>query len=209
MSNAVAVTGWATPRITFSALCEFLHASPVRQIGIVREQKYPNDGPMKNYVSAMHQIVRHAVSGTPFVPNAPNLRPHERELIEKVLENGWQCPSQVARRPSPNQPPLILNGVEISIYPDLLLGEGAVKSGAMKVYCAKTKVIDPQVGLWMASLLYHYRTTVSGDTATHPDLCIVSDVRRNQIYRAGRNYRRLLQNVVGASQIIRGLWPQV
>lgn len=201
-----------TPRVTFSALCEFLSASPTRQISIIREQKAPKPAKIKSYTTAVQQIQDFAVNKKPLNPLAAGLEPHEQEVIEELLNNNWTPPSKTVHRPATKQPPMKVNGVEISVFPDLLLAENTAKrsmTGSMKFYCTKSRELKAEVGRWMASLLYCYSQTVLNDTDAHPDLCMIYDVREDEYYEAGKSYKRLYQNVESACQIIASLWPTV
>ena len=68
---------------------------------------------------------------------------------------------------------------------------------------------SPEVGRWLASFLYEYRVQMLGDTAAHPDLCLVYDVRNDEYYEAGKSTKKLFKNIESACVIIRSLWEVV
>src|SRR5207244_1476657 len=96
--------------------------------------------------------------------------------------------------------------------PDLILVNLTGKkptSGAMKFYLSKSKELDFQVGVWMASLLYQYRLNVANDPSTHCDLCMIYDVRKDEHHSAGKSHKKLFQNIDSACQIISAMWPTI
>ena len=204
-------TSRSTPRVTFSALCEFLSASPVRQISILREQKAPKPAHVRSYTTAIQHIQDFAINKKPLNASASDLEPHEQEVILELLNNEWTPPAKKVMRPLKQQP-MKLKGVQISVFPDLLLADGNGRrstTGAMKFYCTKSRELKAEVGRWMASFLYCYSQTILKDATADPDLCMIYDVRADEYYEAGKSYKRLFQNIESACQIIASLWPNV
>lgn len=200
------------PRMTFSALCEYLSASPVRQLSLLRAQKFPRGGAIRSYRNALHQIGEFAVHGVPLDPQAEKLEPHEQEIIMRLLEYDWRPPAPQAAFPATRREPLVLQGVEISVYPDLLLADPtgpARQTGAMKFYFRKSQKLDPNVGRWMASFLFQYKLQVEGDEDVDPDLCLVYDVRNDEYFEAGKSHKRLFNNVESACQFISAMWDSL
>ena len=107
---------------------------------------------------------------------------------------------------------MIIGGVEVSVYPDLLLRDDVgsdAGTGALKFYFTKSRDLDPQAGRWMASFLYQYMLYAEEEFHARPDLCMVYDARGDQCYEAGRTHVRLFQNIESACQIIGSVWPSV
>ena len=199
-----------TPRMTFAAMCEYLRASPARQLSILREQKFPKNFIVRGYANALQQAVNFAVDGVPLNPNASDLESHEQEIVQELLSNAWVNPATNAARPPTNQAPMMISGVEISVFPDLVLADSSGKkpvTGALKFYCTKSKELDPQVGRWMASFLYFYRLNITNDSTSHCDYCLIYDVRKNEYYEAGKSCKQLFQNIESACQFISAVWP--
>ena len=196
--------------MTFSSLCEYLSASPVRQISILKDQKYPKTSIVKSYSSAIQQIQSLAVDKRPLNPQATGIEPHEQEVLEELLNNSWSFPSQRASRPATKMNPMKVKGVEISVFPDLLLSDKSGKvSGSLKFYMSKSKELDAEVARWMASFLYCYKCEVEKDTSAHPNLCMIYNARTDEYFEAGKSYKRLFQNIEGACQFIGALWPVI
>jgi hypothetical protein len=198
--------------MTFSSLCEYLDASPVRQRSILSAQKYPTGGPVRSYSTALSQITEFAINGTPLAPQAEGLETWEREIVDELWRNDWRPPAPQVRRPSTHQAPMNVNGVDVSVYPDLLLAdpqEGRPRTGALKFYFRKTKPLSGDVGRWMASFLYRYKIEVERDETASPDLCLIYDVRNDQYFEAGKSHKRLFANVEAACLFIAGAWNSI
>ena len=201
------------PRLTFSALCQFLDATPTRQLSILRAQKYPSDGPMKSYVAALSQVKQYLTQGTPLNPDAQNLGDYEREVLRCLVASEWRLPAgAVATYPNTGQATMTLGGVEISTLPDLYLEQtvrGVRYTGAIKFYVSKSRELRADVGKWMASLLYRYMSDRLGDAAADPDLCCVYDVRQDEHHWATKSQKRLFQHIENACILINAVWPRL
>jgi hypothetical protein len=198
------------PRMSFTALCEYLQATPTRRRTILGQQKYPSGPRVRSYNEARHRIARFAVDGVPLDPSG--LDAHEREVVEILRASGWSPPSNRCSHPDPSQPQILVRGVRVSAYPDLILvgsPRDRDRTGAIKFQFPQRPDLTDPVGRWMASLLYSYRTTVLGDTATHPDLWLVHDVRQGRSFAASPSHTLLFRNVEEACREIAVLWPSV
>ncbi len=131
---------------------------------------------------------------------------HEAEVVSLLVESNWELPAASASMPPTTNRELILNGVEIKAYPDLLL-VNASSRGALKFYFGKTEKLSPDVGQQMANLLYYFQREVLDDASADANLCIVHDVRQDAEYRATKNYKRMLKNIESACEFIKALWP--
>jgi hypothetical protein len=191
------------PRLSFSAMCEFLKASHTRQLSLLREQAYPEEGPIRSYQAARNVVRDFAVNGTPLTID--DLRPHEAEVIALLQQNQWALPAASASLPATTRREMSLNGVEIKAYPDLLLHDNLGR-GALKLYFAKAE-LSPDVGQQMANLLYYFQHEIAGDDSANANLCIVHDVRGDVEYRASKNYKRMIRNIESACEFIRVIWP--
>lgn len=194
--------------MTFSSLCEYLAATPTRQLSILKEQKYPRSGPVRRYDTAMNQLLAHLVDGQPLDPDADGLEPHEQELLSDFRQVEWENPADEMKRPWTQQGAMQVQGVEISVMPDLLL-ENEDKVGALKFYLPKTRELDATVGLWMASFLYQYEARTHHKDRVDPSLCMIYDVRKGEFYGATKSYKRLFQQIESACQMISRLWPTI
>lgn len=204
--------GRRTPRISFSSLCEFITASDTRRLTILRQQKRPRPFVFANYSNALRQIQDYAVDQRPLDPSDARLEAHEQEVIAELLGRDWLEAGITASRPDPRQTLLTVRGVEISIYPDLVLhaGDGPNRrAGALKFHFAKTRDLDPEVGKWMASLLYQHHLGMEQASGADPELCMVYDIRQDQHHKAGKTHKRLFQNIDSACRFIAAIWGAV
>lgn len=200
-----------SPQMTFTAMCRFLVASHVRQLSILRDQKFPHPGPIRSYDRARTQTIDFAVDGRPLDPDDLELEPYEREVIGDLIEHDWSPPAPLVQRAPPERAPFVVHGVQIDVEPDLRLGDSSGRkamSGALKLYFIKHE-LSPRTGRWMASLLYHDLMHVEHDPHAHPDLCLIYDVRRDEYHSAGRSYSQLFRNVESACRFIRAIWPDL
>ncbi len=146
--------------ITFSGLCQYLGATtPTARRNILRQQKFPTDGPMLSYIAAEQKIISHLVDGAPLALNVD--QPHCREVIEIFGETKWPRKRLTFARPSTTQTPLVLEGVEVSLKPSLLVRRDDGQVGACKLFFRKAPTedrpqLDDAVAKRMASLLYFY-----------------------------------------------------
>lgn len=198
-----------SPRLTFTAICEYLDATPTRQMSILRDSKYPQSALYRSYSNAKKQVRRLAIEGQPIDLLAPDLDDHEREVLKLLLDNRWSVPAPMALNPYTRQPAMTVEGVDISALPDLYLAEDGVsrrRSGALKLYMPKRE-LSANAGKWMASLLYTYLRDTLGDESADPGLCLVYDVRADEYHSATSSYKRLFTNIENACRMIRAVWP--
>lgn len=134
-----------------------------------------------------------------------DLRPHEAEVVSLLIASEWALPAASASIPPATKRELVLNGVEIKAYPDLLLDDEGMR-GALKFHFAKD-ALSPDVGQQMSNLLYYFQREVVSDDSANANLCIVHDVRSDIEYRAGKNFKRMLKNVESACEFIKVMWP--
>jgi hypothetical protein len=185
------------PRVSFSTLARLMGPiTPAKQMSLLRDHKYPTDGPKRSYQNAREQLVRHLVSGAALAPNAVGLRPYETNVLELAVAQGVAAPAGCrCRRPSPSRPSWQFHGVEISMFPDVLL-TGPRGTGAMKFHLSQ-ETLPKGVGAAMAALLHHYQAGVMNDASAIPMYSIVLEPRQGVTYSASGNQTRLLQNVDG------------
>jgi hypothetical protein len=195
----------ATPTVSFGTLAKIMGpTTPAGQAALLRGHKYPTDGPKRSYQNARNQLIEHLVAQRPFDPTA-SLRPHEREAVLALLQNGVPIPTQVrCSRPSTSAPHWTFCGVNISVFPDVEL-TGPNGHGALKVYFGKDPLARG-VGASMAALLHHYKSQVLGQQNVTARHCLVYEARTGSV-RACGNSTRLLSNAQAACQLITVLWP--
>jgi hypothetical protein len=204
----------ALVNISFSGLCQYLSAStPTARRSILRQQKFPSEGPMLSYVAAEQRIVSHLVDGMQ-LSKAGIDQSHCQEVVELFGKIKWPTKALTFARPNPNQERVVIEDVEISLKPSLLVRRGDGRVGACKLFFRKPPADDkPQleepVAKRMASLLYFYGSQVLKDAAYAPDLCSVLCVRDGEIIPPTGRLSKLMTDVKAACAEIRALWPSV
>ncbi|HET9626340.1 MAG TPA: hypothetical protein VFP84_33495 [Kofleriaceae bacterium] len=202
-----------TIEMSFSALCQYIGASTATaRRNILRQQKYPADGPMLSYVAAEQRIISHLVDHAPLDSNVEPA--HCREALEMFAGFGWPIRDIVFSRPSTYQPKMLIGLVEISLKPSLLLTDIRGRRGACKLFFRKAPAEDkPQleeaVARKMASLLYYYGHDFQLESEYAPELCSVWCVRDGEIINSTGRLSRLLDDVKANCAEIELLWPAV
>jgi hypothetical protein len=199
--------------ITFSGLCQYLGATtPTARRNILRQQKFPSDGPMLSYVAAEQKIISHLVDGAPLLSSAEQA--HCREVIEIFAGTKWPRKGLRFSRPSTSQAPLVLNDVEISLKPSLLVRRDDGQVGACKLFFRKPPSedrtqLEDSVAKRMASLLYYFGSEHLKDENYVAELCSVWCVRDGEIIRSTGRLSKLIADVTAACSEIRALWPSI
>ena len=196
------------PRLGFTALIKFMPASDVRRQSILRKQKYPEDGPMRSYVAAESHIRASLLAGTPPRPT-PDMRDYEEEAVQAYAAMAQDWGDFVVTRPDPSQTKLEVEGVEISVYPTLLVEDAKGRKGAIKLYFNKEPELTEEIGQKMATLLRVYGDRFEGQGAYHPSLCQVVEVRRGVVHTASKHHKKLLKDIEAACVFVKAVWPVI
>lgn len=196
------------PRLTFSALAKLMapHTSEGMR-GIVRDSKYPKNGPMLNYTNAIKHMVGTLVDGQ---PASVALREHERDVLSTFdpqllkLRNGFEF-----RRSNTRERSWPYRGVQISMFAEVSL-RGPRGTGCLKLYCPQ-EPLAKGVGKAMASLMAYYRGSVLEDDETIPGYCLVYEVRSGRVHKASSVAVTdgFLSKVDAACDMATALWPMV
>lgn len=194
------------PRLSFSAMCEYLSVSERRRLSLLKEQKYPADGPKKSYADTRERIRAFAIHQKQL--STAGMREYEGEVVTCLIDNAWTPPTSHSTRPPTRDRELLVEGVEIKAYPDLLCSDPQnLQEGAIKFYFGKTLPLDPSVAQQMATVLYYFEREVPGNERIHPSLCTVYDVRQDLEYVASKSTKRLISNIEAACTFIAAVWP--
>lgn len=197
-----------TPRLSFSAFCKYMKApTSTAQLGILRTQKFPKEGPMKSYVAATERIKQHLVDGRPLTHGG--LRDYEADAL-KAFASNWSAPAGHAYdRPQSYQQKLEILGVEISCFPTVLVRRAKTgRTGAMKVFLNKDPKIDGDLGKTMATLLYYFLDEVAGEDVD-PGLVTVLESRKGAEHQASPSTTRLLKNVEDTCFMVGSVWDRL
>jgi len=104
----------------------------------------------------------------------------------------------------------ILNGVQISLRPELILRDdkGKQQLGFLKFYFGKDEALGKDRGELMACLTKHYFETEFGFTLK-TEHCMVLDVYRGEMFNAPKAHLRNLANIKAACKEIADRWDRV
>jgi hypothetical protein len=196
--------------ITFSALCQYLGANtPTARRSIVKQQKYPTDGPMLSYIAAEQRIVSHLVDGVMLSTDVD--QSHCKEVLEHFAANSWPTKKLTFSRPNMQQEKLQVGTVEISLKPSLLIRDAAGCLGASKLFFRKPPSedrpqLDESVARRMASLLFYYGRDIQRSAGYAARLCSVWCVRDGEMITSTGRVSKLIDDVKAACVEIELLW---
>jgi len=196
------------PTVTFSTLAKLMGSTTSSNLlTLLRGHKYPEDGPKRSYQNAQRQVIDHFVYGTPINPTGSALRAHETEALTAFTNNGLCLPAScTARRPSTGSPKWQFHGVEISVFPDVLVqSSGSVILGGIKVNFNKDSLARG-VGPSMAALLHHYLANVLSMPLIASRSCFIYEARSGAVHSCG-SPTRLLASAQATCNIIAAVWP--
>lgn len=196
------------PHVSLSTVAKAMNAlSPRALARLLAGHKYKKQGPIGSYAVARRQAVDRLVDGTPLAPDEAR-RAYERDAIAALERTKLVLAYARARRPRTFAPRWVMDGVVVSMQPDVEL-EAPGAEGAAKFAFAKDALMA-EVGITMASLLWHWRANVLGRSETEKDLCVVVEPRVGKIHRAtARVASRLVPDLYLACRTIGALWSEI
>jgi hypothetical protein len=104
---------------------------------------------------------------------------------------------------------LVINGVDISVRPDLLLFRDGALVGAVKFAVSKGTPLDREAAEYIATTVHRYVEDVLGADAPDPRDTFVVDVFRTNVLRAPRSFRRRRKDLDAACEEIAARWPSL
>lgn len=197
----------ASPRLTFSALAQLMgsHTS-LGHMGILRNSKYPQPGPVMSYKNGVRQIVEDMLGSGKSVAS---LRQHELDVLNEFRLNPLTLPRGcVAKKSAMSTSHWVHCNVEISVFPDVLV-VGPKGTGAVKFHVAK-EPLPRGVGSAMATLIAHHRRAILNDNTTCDAYCIVYEVRSGKSHSASaKTAASQMKSVTAACQLASAVWPSL
>ncbi len=217
------------PRLSANKLGEYLTAKPLRQLSILKSQKFPEDFMGPRYQEATNAIVDFLLD-----PNR-NMRPVRRlitelrsrpgatdqetaryvnnaEALEAFLAAYPELPlsALVCRRLSVPAETLLIRGVEVSVRPELEIltqTRSGQKIGSFKLHFPKSHELTPAAGDYIATLIQQHAELTHGKVHVSGDHCMVLDVMRGNLFTAPKSFIQRRKDLAAACQMISGIWP--
>lgn len=221
------------PRMSFGRLADYMAASEQARRGIAQSCKYRAIARVIQHNEAKAIISNHIMSGVggagglqakaDFVRNKlvdddfeADLNDHNAEYIEQFIAS---IPNVVLpnadRLPTRRFDPLMLNGVRVTFYPQILFRRvtktNKVKSGALMLRYGKNKTLSAAVGDWQSAGIYAYLRTLEEAEKTEAEraLCITLDAATGKSYEAPSNAVYLFNEMKAACATINERWPAI
>lgn len=216
------------PRISVTKLGEYMTASVVRRRAIVRDQKRPRPAVVARYHKARRVIVdhlsgagdRHRLIDTieDLDAQRPTSKWHAQDQLLSVeaLDHFFDVhvplsTCQVRRCPG-NPPKLNVNGVLVSVRPDLLVRgthrDGRAWFGAVKVHISKGHALDETAAQYSATALHQWaeQHLATQSTPVNPRGCLVIDVFTQSVWSAPTAHQRRRAHLAAACEEIALRW---
>lgn len=223
------------PRISINKLGEYLSDNSARRRRkVLEQQKRPPDFITARYRDAQIAIVDFVVQGgtndqiildaiaTLEAANPNSEWDQQRQLLcIEALENFLDSvgdtldlgQNMVATAGDDDQPKLRVNGVDISVRPELILSgtdqSGNQIVGAIKLVFGKTSPLSEDAGRYIATTVHQFVEAyhTSAGQAAPVRFSYVIDVFEGAVYGAPRSFARRRQDIAAACDEIRLVWP--
>lgn len=222
----------ADPRLSINKLGEYMVAKAARRRKILEDAKRPSSFITARY-TAFYDVAPAYSSSNPL--NDSLVHAAIQSLQTKPASTEWEVSNQLLNTDlltnlldladildiedytvtvlPISQASMLLNGVEISVRPELKLSivtRSKSYQGVLKFYLPKTNPLDRESGEYIATVAHQWATTefASGDPVHHRH-CHVIDVPNRTRYSAPGSHVRRMQDVAAACTEIATLWPTI
>ncbi|WP_322889337.1 MULTISPECIES: hypothetical protein [unclassified Yoonia] len=228
------------PKISANELARFLVSKPTTQISIVKNAKHPQKSPIIRYSDARRAIVEHLCdltrSNAPLIaaeqmlmqrsadPAESSLRQDDAVKSIEVMQSLQGMSNQTSgylflAAPS-KQLKLLIGGVEVSVYADMLVHgheKGSDQIGAAILRMTQddsateaAKEKRRNMGLYVATLLIlHIDQNLKGLREPANRLCMSIDVQHGEVFIAPKAMTQRAKDIKSACQVISALWSTV
>lgn len=220
------------PHLTVNKLGEFITANPKRQRRILEQLKYPKD----NAFGFSHKEAREAVKlffikefeegiitdciealerKVTDSEHAQNQINASIEGLEAVLDGNSDFNSNfVFEFYEGDNPKLIIEGVEVSVYPDLIIRSISRKVkyvGAMKLHMSKSFPVPEEGGKYIAAVLYrfvekHVKKRGENVKTSH---CLSYDIHTDSLVECPAAVKRRWDDIEAACMNIAAIWDSI
>jgi hypothetical protein len=224
--------GIATPKMTINKLGEYIVANPKRQRRILEQLKYPEEN---RFGAVAHQEAREAIKQY-FVNNFDDTFIHSciADLHTKTATNDFQqalitssieglekvLDSEVINKDleydfyTGSNPKLNINGVEISVFPDLIVKSkvrGKEYAGALKLHLSKNSVITDEGNKYIGAMLHNFGT-LHIESSTNPIRCenfISYDIFKDVFVECPRSIVTRMDHIEACCLNIVAIWASI
>jgi hypothetical protein len=221
------------PQITVNKLGEFLEAKPDRQRKILEMIKYPDDNTFGSnaYSTCRPVIKKFFVSGFDEEPikecieklesKKSTVKDYALIMVNseidalKQLLSSKNLNKDLTYTISKSMPQkIILHGVEISIFPDLMTYskiKGKEFFGIYKIHISKSGSLNKDASKHVSTLLFKY----AEDYITEPDKilrknnCLTYDVFADTVIESPSSVHKRWLQIEAACQNIAAIWPTI
>lgn len=212
-----------TPRFSVNKLGEYMGATASRRKRIIYDQKYPSSFIVSQYKDAKEAIIKYIIKdydeniitdAIEKIKKSVTLKEQDIEnsvlaLNEALKTNLPDLSSFIKTRCKDNNPKININGLEISVNPDVVVKNGN-KVGCIKTHVIKTEQnrLTQEASLYVGVLLHQYAVAnlLSKGESADPNLCISIDCFGNSHETAPKAIARRLSNIQAACEEIVRAW---
>ena len=118
----------------------------------------------------------------------------------------------VFRRPAAPARPLRLQGVEVSVRPELEIvaqTRAGQKIGSLKLHFPKANKLVQEAGDYIATVVQQHAELTHGAGNVSRDHCMVLDIMRRNLFTAPKSFIQRRKDLDAACKMIAGIWPSV
>lgn len=222
----------AKPKMTVNKLGEYLVASPTRQRRILEQLKYPKEN---KFGAVAHSDAREAIkqyfikgfdenviknciesleSKIPAndyqaIMNAASIEALEAVLSCEIINSDFEYHPYIGSNPK-----LDIKGVELSIYPDLIVkckSKGTIQFGGLKLHLSKSSSITEEGNKYEAALIYKFLDeNREGEIAELKAACCISyDIFQNTFIECPKSVKIRLDNIEAGCLNIVAIWDSI
>lgn len=220
------------PHISVNKLGEFLVANPKRQRRILEQFKYPKE----NAFGFSHKEAREAIKQY-FIEDLNEKiledciatlntkefdSDHQRNQIKSSIEGLENTADRdvdinsnfVFTSYDGRNPKMVVSGVEISVYPDLIIRSKSRNKnyiGAMKLHLSKSVPVTGEGGKYVAAVLHRFtdQAIKSELEETKQNHCLSYDVHTDSIEECPLSVKRRWDDIDAGCKNIAAIWPSI
>ncbi|MBE0533116.1 MAG: hypothetical protein IH626_20025 [Rhodospirillales bacterium] len=222
------------PRITATKMAEYMDASFARKRAILQEQKYPQAFNLARWGQAERPIAKfigesqtdlstidQEISKLISIQLDTDFKAQNRDLCVEALKSFKLLSNQLSfpnidkiLGPLGTKMTIIINGVEISVLPQIILSGKTTKGtkvvGGIKFRFPKSFPLNEKSAGYLASLV-HWHCEYHLQHLGKPEvrICYAVDIPKSTIFDPPESYKRRRQQLQEACHEITQRWPNI